>query len=81
MLYHFKGDKDGNFPDVGLTKDKNGALYGTTSYGGGSAYCKDGTRPPGAAPSSNSRPPAPASEWTKRCLPIRRQIRRRNPPF
>jgi uncharacterized repeat protein (TIGR03803 family) len=36
VLYSFKGGSDGSNPNGGLISDKEGALYGTTSNGGGS---------------------------------------------
>jgi uncharacterized repeat protein (TIGR03803 family) len=36
ILYSFHGGSDGDYPVAGLTIDGNGALYGTTEYGGGS---------------------------------------------
>jgi len=41
VLHAFQGGDDGSWPVAGLIADKNGALYGTTQYGGGSA--NDGT--------------------------------------
>lgn len=35
VLYNFKGGNDGWEPDTGLTADRAGNLYGTTSAGGG----------------------------------------------
>jgi uncharacterized repeat protein (TIGR03803 family) len=40
VLYAFQGGDDGNWPVAGLIADKNGALYGTTQYGG---TASDGT--------------------------------------
>src|SRR5579863_770390 len=34
VMYKFKGQPDGYWPDSLLTEDKSGALYGTTPYGG-----------------------------------------------
>ena len=36
VLYSFKGGSDGDHPQAGLTADSQGALYGTTQYGGAS---------------------------------------------
>jgi uncharacterized repeat protein (TIGR03803 family) len=33
ILYAFKGNRDGEFPEAGLVMDDNGNLYGTTYYG------------------------------------------------
>jgi uncharacterized repeat protein (TIGR03803 family) len=41
VLYRFQDGTDGSGPTGGLIADKTGALYGTTSYGGGSSACKD----------------------------------------
>jgi len=38
-LYNFKGGNDGVGPQAGLIADSTGALYGTTTQGGGSANC------------------------------------------
>jgi uncharacterized repeat protein (TIGR03803 family) len=38
-LYRFKGGRDGASPNGGLIFDKQGALYGTTYFGGGSSAC------------------------------------------
>lgn len=35
VLYRFNGGTDGNFPDGNVISDKQGNLYGTTYYGGG----------------------------------------------
>jgi uncharacterized repeat protein (TIGR03803 family) len=42
FLHRFKGGEDGSIPEAGLIMDANGALYGTTSLGGGVASCYDG---------------------------------------
>ena len=53
VLYRFKGGADGDTPVAGLIMDANGALYGTTSNGGGGS-CTGGCgtvfelTPPGA---------------------------------
>jgi uncharacterized repeat protein (TIGR03803 family) len=36
IVYSFKGGQDGQGPQAGVIADANGALYGTTIYGGGS---------------------------------------------
>jgi hypothetical protein len=38
VLYSFQGGQDGFYPLAGLIADKEGALYGTTLYGG-SGHC------------------------------------------
>jgi uncharacterized repeat protein (TIGR03803 family) len=42
VLYSFAGGNDGNNPRGPLVVDKNGALFGTTFLGGGSANCAGG---------------------------------------
>ncbi|HXW71440.1 MAG TPA: choice-of-anchor tandem repeat GloVer-containing protein [Methylocella sp.] len=42
VLYHFRGGSDGGVPSSGLLADRQGNLYGTTTYGGGSAACPFG---------------------------------------
>jgi uncharacterized repeat protein (TIGR03803 family) len=39
VLYAFQGGNDGALPLSNLVIDKSGALYGTTSFGGGSTTC------------------------------------------
>lgn len=34
VLYSFRGNRDGDYPQAGLIMDAGGALYGTTQYGG-----------------------------------------------
>jgi len=41
ILYSFRGGLDGAYPAAGLATDRQGALYGTTYYGGGTP-CDDG---------------------------------------
>jgi uncharacterized repeat protein (TIGR03803 family) len=38
VIYNFAGGPDGGTPVAGLTLDRAGTLYGTTSYGGASGY-------------------------------------------
>lgn len=38
VLYSFRGERDGAFPFGGVTRDKSGNLYGTTSAAGASHY-------------------------------------------
>jgi uncharacterized repeat protein (TIGR03803 family) len=42
VLYAFRGRHDGEYPGAGLLADASGALYGTTSAGGGSSSCPTG---------------------------------------
>jgi len=42
VLYTFRGGKDGDFPNAGLTFDATGNLYGTTSFGGGGSCSLNG---------------------------------------
>jgi uncharacterized repeat protein (TIGR03803 family) len=42
VLYSFTGGTDGANPNAGLIFDKQGNLYGTTYYGGGSSNCSGG---------------------------------------
>jgi len=44
VLYRFHGGADGRGPEAQLIKGNNGALYGTTYYGGGGTGCNDGDR-------------------------------------
>ncbi|MGC9992354.1 MAG: choice-of-anchor tandem repeat GloVer-containing protein [Candidatus Cybelea sp.] len=39
VIYSFQGGKDGANPATSLIAGKNGVLYGTTNFGGGSASC------------------------------------------
>jgi uncharacterized repeat protein (TIGR03803 family) len=39
VLHSFRGGRDGGQPNAGLIADANGALYGTTSEGGGGNGC------------------------------------------
>src|SRR5271165_5292102 len=43
VLHNFTGGQDGKTPNTGLTMDRAGNLYGTTSYGGyqSNSDCKD----------------------------------------
>ena len=34
VIHSFSGNADGSFPETGLTVDRNGNLYGTTTAGG-----------------------------------------------
>lgn len=43
ILYVFKGGRDGLLPGAGLAIDSNGALYGTTTAGGGAGSIGVGT--------------------------------------
>ena len=42
VIYSFQGGKDGANPATSLTAGKNGVLYGTTNFGGGSTSCTTG---------------------------------------
>jgi uncharacterized repeat protein (TIGR03803 family) len=39
VLYNFTGGADGGYPLAGLTMDRAGKLYGTTSFGTSAPYC------------------------------------------
>jgi uncharacterized repeat protein (TIGR03803 family) len=39
VLYNFPGGAGGYLPQAGVTIDKNGAVYGTTYYGGDMSFC------------------------------------------
>lgn len=58
ILYQFQGEEDGYSPQGGVTMDSNGALYGTTEFGGahsrGTVY--------------KLTPNAPGEQWTKTIL-------------
>jgi uncharacterized repeat protein (TIGR03803 family) len=78
VLYRFKGGADGAVPLAGLLLDKTGALYGTTSQGGGRGDCHSYPHsswfvPPGAVVGCGTifalTPPAGAgSVWTETVL-------------
>ena len=42
VLHAFTGGSDGGYPSAGLIMDKEGDLYGTTTYGGDTADCTGG---------------------------------------
>lgn len=42
VVYAFTSGSDGFYPQTGVTLDGAGALYGTTTYGGGAACVNDG---------------------------------------
>ena len=42
VIYSFQGGKDGANPATSLIAGKNGVLYGTTNFGGGSTACTTG---------------------------------------
>jgi uncharacterized repeat protein (TIGR03803 family) len=42
VLHRFRGRRDGANPEGSLMIDSQGALYGTTSAGGGAAWCEGG---------------------------------------
>jgi uncharacterized repeat protein (TIGR03803 family) len=45
VIYNFQGGTDGEGPQGAVTGDASGAIYGTTSYGGGANWkqCNDGS--------------------------------------
>ena len=45
VAYSFQGGSDGEAPQGGVVGDASGAIYGTTSYGGGASWkqCNDGS--------------------------------------
>jgi hypothetical protein len=64
VLYAFKGGKDGQAPMARLVFDANGALYGTTTSGGGSSNC-----PGGCGTAFRLTPPAAKGKpWTNTVL-------------
>jgi uncharacterized repeat protein (TIGR03803 family) len=60
VLYRFQGGNDGANPVAGLVFNSNGALFGTTSAGGGSAN--------GGTVFKLKPPVPPATEWTEKVL-------------
>jgi hypothetical protein len=63
FLHRFRGGDDGTIPRSGLIIDANGALYGTTSLGGGAAACYDG-----CGTVFRLTPPAAGGSWTETVL-------------
>jgi uncharacterized repeat protein (TIGR03803 family) len=67
VLHSFTGGPDGFFPYTGLSQGGNGALYGTTLFGG-SGQCTDGYPPVvvGCGTAFELSPPvSPGGSWTK----------------
>jgi hypothetical protein len=71
-LYAFKGGTDGKAPWAALLMDSSGALYGTTSQGGGnnkSIYCTPGGNVNGCGTVFKLTPPAKATgAWSETVL-------------
>jgi uncharacterized repeat protein (TIGR03803 family) len=66
VLYAFTGGSDGFYPEASLIFDSTGALYGTTTYGGG-ASCN--TRDDGCGIAFKLTPPsAGGGSWTETIL-------------
>jgi uncharacterized repeat protein (TIGR03803 family) len=65
-LYSFLGGTDGAQPVNGLIRDKSGALYGTTLYGGTASLCLDQLQYDGCGTVFKLTPPAKGSTtWTE----------------
>jgi uncharacterized repeat protein (TIGR03803 family) len=65
-LYSFLGGTDGAQPVNGLLRDKSGALYGTTLYGGTAGSCLDNSNYSGCGTVFKLTPPAKGSTaWTE----------------
>ena len=65
-LYAFQGGADGNGPTAGLVEGSNGALYGTTYYGGTGTDCSGGK---GCGTAFELTPPAAdQTAWTETIL-------------
>ena len=69
VLYNFKGGSDGLNPKSGLIIDAQGALYGTTEYGGGTACVFNGAVTTGCGTVFKLTPaPAGQTPWTETVL-------------
>jgi uncharacterized repeat protein (TIGR03803 family) len=67
ILYSFVGGNDGDGPSAGLIAGKDGALYGTTEFGGTSLVCSFGYT--GCGTVFRLAPPAAAgAPWTEQVL-------------
>jgi uncharacterized repeat protein (TIGR03803 family) len=65
VLHNFSGGSDGASPAAGVTIGNNGALYGTTTYGG-SGGCTAPPYPAGCGTVFELTPPAsPGESWTE----------------
>lgn len=68
LLYTFTGGTDGGSPESALIMGTNGALYGSTFWGGSANGCPIGDYPQGCGTVYQLLPPSGSGAWTEAVL-------------